>query len=353
MPVPEALYPGMASASVVSQLDFIYILLTIVTLLHAIKNRGLLSGTMVVVYLAVHTATFEHISLFLGGTHCHATSPNLPMVSPCSSINSVLFYVPWTYTSIEGARRLSLNSLSFPFLVGLLQLGFGAVYEMQGPWNGFWMWPDSNGVIATSNLLQPWNGYPPIQSLEAAKVGREVATILDGTFRVSHHAGGALSSRLFEFPLLAPYFHFAFGFGWAGGLLATGRVVSSSPPSLGHMFVAGVLSVALFLPPIWVTRGGSELIGLPLSFGVPLSLVLSIVPVIALGRGETEKGGPERPDLLLLSISCLMQAFFVSWTWRYPTPGGLQKLVCGCAAMHLMAQAFCCLYVSPEKKKKV
>merc|ERR1719162_232624 len=109
------------------------------------------------------------------------------MGTPCSSINSVLFYVPWTYTSIEAARRLNLHPIAFPFAVGLLQFGFGAVYEMQGPYNSFWKWPDATGAIAESPLLVPYDGYPPLAFLAKAKKHGEVATISSGIFRASQH----------------------------------------------------------------------------------------------------------------------------------------------------------------------
>ena len=100
------LWPEMADGSTVAQLDVLFVLLASLTLIHAVYRRGALSGTAAVFFLLAHTAFFEHVSLFLGGTHCHATSPLLPMVTPCSSVNSLLFYAPWIYTSLEAARRL-------------------------------------------------------------------------------------------------------------------------------------------------------------------------------------------------------------------------------------------------------
>jgi len=306
-----------------------------------------------VAYHSAHTALFEHISLFLGGTHCHATSPVLPMITPCSSVNSVLFYVPWTYTSIEAARRLDLHPAAFPFAVGLLQIGFGAVYEMQGPTNGFWLWPDKDGVIASSPVLKAWDGYPPM--LHKAKQHQEVATIIDGTFRVSHHAGGALAERVFDAPVLAPYFHFAFGFGWASGLLVTGRVDSATRPSLPRLLVAGLLCVAFFLPPIWVTRGLSDAAGQPLAHGVPISLAVSALPLLGFGRaaapgGRATAAPSPGPDLLLFAISVAMHAFMVSLPWRTtrPTPPGLVALVAFTAAVHLAAQYVCCFVATPH-----
>lgn len=342
----EPLFPGMAKAEVVGELDALYIVLTLLCLLHAVAKRGLVSGIAITAFLAVHTAAFEHISLFLGGTHCHASSASLPMVTPCSSINSVLFYVPWTYTSIEAARRLDLHPAALPFAVGLLQIGFGAVYEMQGPSNRFWKWPDDAGVIASSPLLKAWDGYPPFTAEVQQK--REVASIVNGVFRVSHHAGGALAERLFEFPLLAPYFHFAFGFGWATSLLVTGAVDSRAPPSMLRFLIAGVLVLGLFLPPIWITRGLTEAAGLPLIHGVPISLALSTLPLLLFGRKKLKKASTAtKPsaDALLFLISLGMHAFMVSFAWgRAPTPApsGLIGLVTVTATLHLIAQMYCC-----------
>lgn len=356
MPIVEAtpLFPGMAGSSVVVQLDVLYIVLTALTLLHAVSKRGLLAGVAVVAYLAAHTAAFEHISLFLGGSHCHASSSHLPMVTPCSSINSILFYVPWTYTSIEAARRLNLHPIAFPFAVGLLQIGFGSVYEMQGPWNRFWQWPDTEGVIASSpTMLKAWDGYPPIAALDDAKAHREVATIAAGVFRVSQHAGGALAERLHMFPVIAPYFHFAFGFGWAAGLVLTGDVgAAAPPPSLTRLVIAGVLSVVLFLPPIWITWGASVAVGLPLVQGVPLSLALSALPLYLLGRRRHVAAAA---DPLLFSISLGMHAFMVSFPWRaseQPEPASLIVLVTAVATMHLAAQAYICCPRSATTSKK-
>ena len=124
------LFPGMADEATVTQLDALYIALTALTLLHAVSKRGLWAGSAVVALHFVHTALFEHTSLFLGGTHCHATSAILPMVTPCSSINSVLFYVPWTYTSIEaGDQPLPAMPKEAVSLAAVVHVGVDARLE--------------------------------------------------------------------------------------------------------------------------------------------------------------------------------------------------------------------------------
>ena len=45
--------------------------------------------------------------------------------------------------------------------------------------------------------------------------------------------------------------------------------------------------MVLFLPPIWITRLGSEAVGLPLIYGVPLSLAASFLPILLLGASVT------------------------------------------------------------------
>lgn len=366
----EKLWPNMAAESVVLQLDVLFVVLALLTLRHAIAQRGVWKGSALVLFLALHTAIFEHMSLFLGGTHCHATSPILPKLSPCSSVNSVLFYVPWIYTSIEAATKLNLHPFAFPFVVGLLQFGFGVVYEMQGPINNFWKWPDEDGVIAESPLLlAPWDGYPPITLLKDAQDRNEVGTIAAGVFRVSRHAQEALEERLFGFPILAPYFHFAYGFAWAMGLVLTGTTtannstpVTTTPYALSRIVVSGLQSTVLFILPIEITRKMTGVFHLPYSLGVPISLGLSFVPIylfrsknkkataISSTDAKSSSSSSQLPvaagkDWLLFSISLVMHAFMVSFPWRAPTPtpSGLVILVTMIATIHLATQFYCCI----------
>eukprot|EP00751_Fragilariopsis_kerguelensis_P032923 CAMPEP_0170968468 /NCGR_PEP_ID=MMETSP0735-20130129/43297_1 /TAXON_ID=186038 /ORGANISM="Fragilariopsis kerguelensis, Strain L26-C5" /LENGTH=388 /DNA_ID=CAMNT_0011387545 /DNA_START=63 /DNA_END=1230 /DNA_ORIENTATION=+ len=353
----DLLYPGMAEPSVIAQLDGLYLFLAALTLVHAIRKQGVGKGTAILVYLVVHTVVFEHASLFLGGT----------IVTP-----GLLFF-----RELPRAPRSTLfcstshHPLALPFFVGLLQFGFGAVYEMQGPLNGFWSWPrvgvlnndDAwNGVIAHhTQELQAWEDYPPFAFLQTAKLNREIATITsDGVFIVSKHAQHALTERLYGFPVLAPYFHFAFGFAWAVGLLLTGPVHSNNKVSLVRWIVAGFSSVFFFLPPIWITWGLTSVVGVPLYVGVVVSLAVSIVPILVFGRrvptevasevmvplssSPATASNKKDNDLLLFLISLVMHAFMVSFPWRKatPTPIGLIVLVSATSLAHLIAQYICC-----------
>jgi hypothetical protein len=383
----DKLWPDMAPAAVVLQLDFLFAILALLTLAHACALRGGLKGSTLVLFLAFHTACFEHASLFLGGTHCHATSAVLPMITPCSSVNSVLFYVPWIYTSLEAARRLlatgRIHLLAFPFVVGLLQFGFGVVYEMQGPTNNFWNWPNpdtaiaNHGAIAESlKLLGPWENYPGLAALEDAKAQHAVATIdASGLFAVSSHAQMALEERLFGFPVLAPYFHFAYGFAWALPLtlaLTLSYGTTTTIPSLTSIVVSGLHSTLLFIIPIELTRNITNAFGMPYRLGVPVSLGLSLLPIVLLKnrkrsetKTKTKKGSSSataedadddtstNTDPLLFSISFLMHAFMVSFPWRAPTPtpSGLVLLVTTISTLHLAAQFYCCFVVAMPSRQ--
>jgi len=363
------LWPEMADGSIITQLDILFTTLSILSLIHCISKRGFLSGTITILFLFLHTILFEHASLFLGGTHCHASSTILPMISPCSSINSVLFYIPWLYTSIEGAKKLNLHIAAYPFAVGLLQLGFGACYECQGPMRAFWKWPDENGTIADSpEILSSWSGYPPLKFLKDAQVQNEVGTISeDGVFHVSQHADEALSERLWKFPLYAPYFHFAYGFAWAFGLSLSGEITSQVALTTKQWFVAGLGAFVLFLQPIWFTGFLSDKLNLSLVQGVPLSLGLSLLPILILPkqlptppisdgnkRGSSSSSSSQTSDLLLFGICFTMHAFFVSFPWRIKehTPTNFHLFIACVSTVHLIAQYYCCFLAGKQQQQQ-
>jgi hypothetical protein len=124
------------------ELDILVASMCVVTALHALKNRqfplfvaGVLLGILI-----------ETVSLRFGGTHCHATG--YLNFSECSSANSVFYYGPWVYSCITAARNLTdEKTWVFPIISGALFFGMCGVYEMQGPLNGLWLWPDQSGLV--------------------------------------------------------------------------------------------------------------------------------------------------------------------------------------------------------------
>lgn len=140
----------------------------------------------------------EQLSLRLGGTHCHASG--IVNVSTCSSANSVFWYIPWVYTGVTCARRLTdERSWAFPLLSGMLFFGLCGVYEAQGPLVGWWRWPAADGLVASGCTI--WQAGP---------LGLDARGLV-----ASPHVMEALGERLFGVPVMAPYFHFAFGWGIA------------------------------------------------------------------------------------------------------------------------------------------
>lgn len=70
------------------ELDILVGLMTLATVIHAATTRGGITLAVVVLVLALMV---EQASVWLGGTHCHKDAS--AMVTPCSSVNSVVYYV--------------------------------------------------------------------------------------------------------------------------------------------------------------------------------------------------------------------------------------------------------------------
>jgi hypothetical protein len=119
--------------------------------------------------------------------------------SECSSFNSIFYYVPWVYVCVISALRLTGVSNAFPWMTGAIFFGFCGVYELSGPLMQWWLWPKDNGIT---------NGNCTIWQYGALGLN-------PNNLMVSTHAAEALEERIFGVPLLAPYFHCAFGFGIA------------------------------------------------------------------------------------------------------------------------------------------
>lgn len=333
------MWVGMAVPEVVFELDALYSVLTALTLAHAVSKRGFLRGTALVVIIFVQAAVFEHLSLWLGGTHCHAASPL--MITPCSSLNSVLFYIPFSYVPVAAATRLNLHPLALPFLCGLLQLGFGSTYEIQGPINNFWHWPTADGVIASAPSLAAWHHYPPVL-VEARATGEVTGVSAEGVWTVSRHAGMALADRWHHFPVFAPWFHFAFGFGWMSGLMVTGPITENIP--LWRFVVAGLLCTLFFLIPIEVVRVLLMQTVNPY-LAIPIASLLALVPVLVAPRGSNV--ATTSSDPLLFAIPLVMHLFFLTLPFRTAVtmPNDLTTIIVTITALSLAAHFRCCFLV--------
>lgn len=107
--------------------------MTLVAIVHASANRRL--GLLIAIL--IYAAVTEQASIRLGRTHCHRTDTGY-MVSQCSSLNSVVYYVPWLYSCFVAGRRLCGNTWGAVWLIGAMHFGFCGPYEMQGPSFDWW-----------------------------------------------------------------------------------------------------------------------------------------------------------------------------------------------------------------------
>jgi hypothetical protein len=196
-------FPPVGGLTVVYELDLLVSSMLCLTLWHAaLKGQHMLA----LAGLGLGFVT-ETLSLRFGGTHCHASG--LLDFTPCSSLNSILYYTPWVYSCVSCARCLVADEASwtFPLVCGLLFFGMCGPYESQGPMMGWWLWPQADRVVKAGVDLWQFGapGLDP-RGLVAAE-----------------HAYEALATRAFGVPALAPYFHFAFGWGIATAFQAQTR----------------------------------------------------------------------------------------------------------------------------------
>ena len=96
----------------VSGLDALFFsasLLTILLALTAPTPHERKAEIGVVIGALLLSFGMEFASIYFGGTHCHAAAAqDTPFkVTPCSSVNSLLFYVPWIATSSRAAGLLA------------------------------------------------------------------------------------------------------------------------------------------------------------------------------------------------------------------------------------------------------
>ena len=134
--------------SSVVKLDVVVTILTVSAILHAVRSSKPTEGILLCLSGFLLGLFVEQASLRFGGTHCHAEG--LLNFSKCSSFNSVIYYLPWVYVSISSAKILcgkGVSILSFASVAGLLFSGLCAPYELQGPSEGWWLWPRADGIV--------------------------------------------------------------------------------------------------------------------------------------------------------------------------------------------------------------
>eukprot|EP00928_Gymnodinium_smaydae_P027386 TRINITY_DN21198_c0_g2_i1.p1 TRINITY_DN21198_c0_g2~~TRINITY_DN21198_c0_g2_i1.p1 ORF type:complete len:691 (-),score=44.93 TRINITY_DN21198_c0_g2_i1:383-2404(-) len=269
----------------IAELDALMIAIFLPVCVHAYRTKQfLLLGAGLLCGYLVETACVR-----LGGTHCHESG--IVNVSPCSSMNSVLFYGPWIYVSVVGGEIMSSSSvISRAAWTGLFTGLVCWCYEMQGPLTSLWHWPDKDGLVVAASKVGDF------QSL-ANKLGRGLVT--------DPFAFEALSPELqvFGFPIMAPFFDMAFGVGIGGALCAFPLL----PKVLSITLVGPVLAVVFIRVPMFIADK------LNASLLVTAPCVMALVVVVALLTMEKSKhdhGG------VLVVAPLTFQAYWAAFTLR-------------------------------------
>ena len=118
----------------------------LLTTAHALLNRR---SSWPAILLVV-AALAEQGLIRLAGSHCH--SEGLVMVSQCSSLASVGFYVPVMYASSVLADRLALHPLARPWAAAVLTALGGAPFLLLGGTQGWWRLAVPNFEVSGGRL---------------------------------------------------------------------------------------------------------------------------------------------------------------------------------------------------------
>jgi len=297
------------------ELDIVVGVMFCLTVLHGVIHKQLALA------MAAFLAGFlvETSSVRAGGTHCHSTG--LLMFSHCSSVNSVVFLVPWVYSCLTSAKRLCGSSALMPVVCAGLFFGFCGVYELQGPSFGWWTWPGRDGIHRRTvpTDIQLWQPHSPVSA---------------GVLQAVPHTVQALQDRVFGVPMSAPFYHMAMGWGFA----ICSQFISN------RFMILALVSPALGMfwdPPARLLSLAS---GCKFGEACPVLMVVYVVVMLAIGSKQTIAVHTPPRDILLFLIPLINQLYFCSVGKRYPgviTPV-LQALVWGIGFCSVIVHARAC-----------
>jgi hypothetical protein len=299
----------------IEELDVIFTLETGICLMHALGSGH--GFNIQLIYSAVAMGfLLEETAIQIGGTHCHTSSPYIN-IAQCSSLNSVLFYVPWIYCGILTTLKLSSSPKhwAMPLLAGMIFFGFGATYELQAPFRGWWFWPNSLGVAIGNNVI----AVP--------------------------HVVDALSDTLWGTPLMTIYFHSAIG----GAIMLLLQFVNFKHPFVVSVFapIAGLL---------WNIPVKGLLILFPTlkkSFIIPLIMIFNSYMALLAGPGLSVN--PPRDSLLLL-VPVVHHGFFIYTALcrdaRGYVPPDVKLFLVLVAILSTLMHMRACGYISVHNKPK-
>lgn len=304
-------------------IDILVAMMVAVASLHAVQHRQL---SLFVASCLLGCGT-EFMAIRFGGTHCH--NAGIINFAQCSSVNSVVYYGPWIYSSVASALKLVGDGSRWPlpWLCGAFAFGMCGIYEMQGPNMRWWRWPDP----ATGHLVD-FAGEPFWQLKPTGD-----------SMVITPHAGAALKERVWALsdptwpralPVMAPYFDMAFG--WGVGL------VLWVAPSLGTVVcvLLGPLAALLWDLPVRLLE---EQFGVDKTESVPMLMATAVIlPLLLMRGGLRRQPSTTQPDWLLFSVPGANAAFFAHnavVTSPSVVPPSLKLLVLGVATLSTLAHA--------------
>lgn len=297
-------WPWDAGHHDIVSLDILVLIMSMLSTYHAFVHKKL---TLLLSCLTLGLFT-EAASIRCGGTHCH--NAGLVNLAYCSSLNSVVYYMPWIYCCVISATRLAGDTRwALPWLCGALTFGMCGIYEMQGPNMRWWKWPVVPGHRAENWLV---------------RIDEAQLTGLDHLFGsfwqlepreghiISDHASDALKERIFDLnlpierpglPVMAPYFDMAFG--WGVGLMLY------LFPGLGEFLcvMLGASAALLWDLPVRLLRyyGDPHVTTVPILMCLAAGLPLLLLPN-GLSRPRLPKG--QTKDWPLFLVQLANAAFF-------------------------------------------
>lgn len=118
--------------------DVVIAVLTVLVVVHIyLKTKW--NGIKVSIIICSIATIAEQLSISLGETHCHFDA--LIMITKCSSLNSLLFYLPWMYSCYYISQNFNFQTKRSRLLfIGLIHPIFCTMYELTGANNHWWTW---------------------------------------------------------------------------------------------------------------------------------------------------------------------------------------------------------------------
>lgn len=296
-------------------IDVLVLVMCILTVIHANASPNRREAFLLLITGTALGVFTEMASILGGGTHCHA-SGLLNVIPTCSSVNSVMYYCPWVYTGITLSKKLSHCSKCTPWIAAMVFVSMCGVYELQGPGMGWWTWANEDGVVK-ENFVGNWMTNWMTNRSQLISVP---------------HVVEALEIRWYGVPVLAPYFHMAFGWGIAVAFGIWERIGSNSSPMIVPFVTLVGPAFGMLWDPVLRLLEFASGAGQAARPAAATTIMLASVayPIFFKGPGLAKgggKGGKGEKDWVLFAICLCNSCFFATMCFLSSVHNGNLKLV--------------------------